>query len=42
MKAKKDLLSADTVNGYLNELWVRIEKFDLNTLNHFLQSRLPD
>lgn len=42
MKAKKYLLSADTVNGYLNELWVRIEKFDLNTLNHFLQSRLPD
>lgn len=42
MKAKKYLLSADTVDSYLNELWVRVENFDLNTLNQFLQSKLPD
>lgn len=40
MEAKKYSLSADTVDSYLNELWVRVEKFDLNTLNQFLQSRL--
>lgn len=41
-KAKKYLLSVDNVDGYLYKLWVRVEKFDLNTLNQFLQSKLPD
>lgn len=42
MKAKKYSLSADTVDSYLNELWVKVEKFDLDILNQFLQSKLPD
>lgn len=42
MKAKKYSLSVENVNGYLHELWVRVENFDLNTLNQFLQSKLPD
>lgn len=42
MKAKKYLLSVDNVDSYLNKLWVRVKKFDLNTLNQFLQSKLPD
>ncbi len=42
MKAKKYSLSVDNVNSYINELWVRVEKFDLDALNQFLQSKLPD
>lgn len=42
MKAKKYSLSVDNVDSYLNELWVRVEKFDLDALNQFLQSKLPD
>lgn len=42
MKAKKYSLSVDNVNSYINELWVRVEKFDLDTINQFLQSKLPD
>lgn len=42
MKAKKYSLSVENVDSYLNELWVRVENFDLNTLNQSLQSKLPD
>lgn len=42
MKAKKYSLSVDNVDSYLNEPRVRVEKFDLNTLNLFIQSKLPD
>ena len=42
MKAKKYSLSVDNVNSYINELWVRVEKFDLDALNQFLQNELPD
>lgn len=42
MRAKKYSLSVDNVDRYLNKLWVRVEKFDLATLNQFLQSKLPD
>lgn len=42
MKAKKYSLSVKNVDNYLNELWVRVERFDLDALNQFLQSKLPD
>lgn len=42
VKAKKYSLSLDNVDSYLNELWFRVESLDLNTLNQFIQSMLPD
>lgn len=42
MKIKKYSLRIDNVDDYLNELWVRLDNFNIGTFNQLLQSKLPD
>lgn len=42
MKIKKYSLRIDNVDDYLNELWGRLNNFNLGTFNQLLQSKLPD
>ena len=42
MKGRKYQLRLDNVDNYLKELWVRVQKFNLNSFNHSIQAKIPD